>query len=905
MSTIDLQNSAHTTHLEDLVLAGPSGIDYLLETMQSIQDTLGGHTAEADRALSTKIDGAPSAIIGKDLGPLKGYFVAVAKSFIGKKSWEKVKVIQTPKQADELYPEIPDLTDKLKDLLKYGSKLPIKSGEVWRGDFLYSKADVKTVVVDGREHFLFQPNTLAYAVPVDSEAGKSVAASKIGIIWHTFYKGTDLLDLVTSYDTGDKDFSAVKEIFATDPTIENVAGRATFTKEQTSYFKAIQAECEQLGSTLKADQDYEEFLSAKTFITGMFMPFQNTMVRQGKADVVPTEFVEEFKKWLTEKTQKKIDGLKTDSGRSKARAKLEEIFTTLDTKANMLKTFLDLINNIVDVKKMVISKLSEAGQLSTFYRKSDSKDNLVPTTHEGFVISDQSGNIVKLVDRAEFSYLNFSNDVWKPWKEATDREIRNTLTEPLDNILDPHNLERRKNLSKKSGTPGTFHTEIEAPEGIGRKAAAKKFADEEARIVLDKDIPVGNTRPVVTIDLKGFNVMLNFKDNKKTPTSLDAKQTAKMESVWAQFMQRENAGEDPMTYEEAAEQFELIDEHWYEGFKSGAELINQASLDSSTRYVFSREGETFPQQAVSIHKLINDAFTKRKDLFGKIGSKKDAWNPADIYACKQSDYSDVVNAWNDLTNQGTDIKDFNSFLLTNLESKTLVGISLKKPGDAQNPHVEPTNIDQSGDRKLTDYKLELIDCNVGLPPKYKGVKIILNHDILGAARYFGSSDKLGQFGGSLQAEFRQKRAKSQLGKVPQGIAQAWAVKYGIDIPGKSAIKRLLAEQEFSSLILHASTIEENLTAAGLSSVTVAEVSSLVDIIKSKYPEGLTSETFLSIVDDQEKREAIYISQLPIALAHISIYAEAYKDGQMAELLNDMIDGAKKIGHNNAPFVKLS
>ena len=40
---------------------------------------------------------------------------------------------------------------------------------------------------------------------------------------------------------------------------------------------------------------------------------------------------------------------------------------------------------------------------------------LKTTNQEGFAVSDIDGNVVKLVDRGEFSFANFSPDVQKGW----------------------------------------------------------------------------------------------------------------------------------------------------------------------------------------------------------------------------------------------------------------------------------------------------------------------------------------------------------------------------------------------------------------------------------------------------------------------------------------------------------
>ena len=81
-----------------------------------------------------------------------------------------------------------DLNTKLKLALSELPKLGIKG--VVQGDFLYAKEDLKEVDIDGEPHITFHPNTIVYAVPKSSELGKAILGSKVGVVWHTVYRGS-------------------------------------------------------------------------------------------------------------------------------------------------------------------------------------------------------------------------------------------------------------------------------------------------------------------------------------------------------------------------------------------------------------------------------------------------------------------------------------------------------------------------------------------------------------------------------------------------------------------------------------------------------------------------------------------------------------------------------------------
>ena len=68
---------------------------------------------------------------------------------------------------------------------------------------------------------------------------------------------------------------------------------------------------------------------------------------------------------------------------------------------------------IIDAKELIISKLDELKQLDTFIL---TKNGFRVTGQEGFVAITDEGGAVKLVDRLEFSYNNFSADTIKGWQ---------------------------------------------------------------------------------------------------------------------------------------------------------------------------------------------------------------------------------------------------------------------------------------------------------------------------------------------------------------------------------------------------------------------------------------------------------------------------------------------------------
>ena len=174
--------NTHMEHLEDNLLnAGVTGARESINYLRSLRDMLSGKTKSAVN-VTVKWDGAPAVFAGTD--PSDGKFFVAKKGIFNKNP----KVYKTPKDIDDDISS-PDLNNKMKLALSNLPALGIKG--VVQGDFLYSKEDIRTVDIDGEPHVTFHPNTIVYAVPKASKLGKEILGSKIGVVWHTTYRGTE------------------------------------------------------------------------------------------------------------------------------------------------------------------------------------------------------------------------------------------------------------------------------------------------------------------------------------------------------------------------------------------------------------------------------------------------------------------------------------------------------------------------------------------------------------------------------------------------------------------------------------------------------------------------------------------------------------------------------------------
>ena len=171
----------HLEHIEDEIINfGVDGGRAAINFIRSLRDMLAG-ASRSSVNMTVKWDGAPAIFAGTD--PSDGKFFVAKKSVFN----ATPKLYKTNEEIDEDLKGA--LNSKFKVALAEFPKLGIKG--VLQGDLMFTD-DVSTKKIDGTEYFTFQPNTIVYAVPTKSDLGKQISKSKIGVVWHTTYEGTEL-----------------------------------------------------------------------------------------------------------------------------------------------------------------------------------------------------------------------------------------------------------------------------------------------------------------------------------------------------------------------------------------------------------------------------------------------------------------------------------------------------------------------------------------------------------------------------------------------------------------------------------------------------------------------------------------------------------------------------------------
>ena len=398
--------NTHLEHLEDNILNGGSeGGKEAVAFLRSLGEMLtqGG----ADTRVTVKWDGAPAVICGTN--PDNGRF------FVGTKSvFNKVdpKIIYSEEDVDRMYSP-GQLAEKLKASFKYLSQLSIPN--VVQGDLLFTDDKYETNI-DGDTCIAFQPNTIVYAVPKDSDIGQKISEAKFGIVFHTSYSGRSLDTLTASF--GNIGIQGNTDVFVTSSDFKNASGEANMTSaEKTTYANLVN----KTEGSLKQASRFLDLMKTnnmnKFTLNIMFKTFFNRYVREGKTLIGARNTARDFAMYFSNALDKEIATKKMKTTKDKyLDIKNKGLKFISDNQQAIYMTVASYMN-LQAAKNFMIRKLQKVNTFGTFLR---TPDGYRVTAPEGFV-AIRSGQALKLVDRLEFSRANFTAD--KNWEKGNPMPV--------------------------------------------------------------------------------------------------------------------------------------------------------------------------------------------------------------------------------------------------------------------------------------------------------------------------------------------------------------------------------------------------------------------------------------------------------------------------------------------------
>ena len=394
------QKNTHMTHIEDKVLyGGVNGTREAILALRSLRDMLSG---AHEGSVSVKWDGAPAVFAGID--PRDGRFFVAKKGIFNKNP----KVYKTNQDIDD--DTSGDLNAKLKLALKHLPELGIAG--VIQGDFLFSSDDIKTRKIKGQSYVTFHPNTIVYAVPANTQMAKDIKSARIGIVWHTSYSGNSFETMKASYGVDISKLKKSTNVWSQDAMLRDMTN-LTMSKKDTEEVNEYLSQAGKLfnqisGTTLRQLENNPNL--ARTIET-----FNNSYVRRGEVVTNSAKHTQALINWIKDRYQKEIDKRSTEKGKSAQEKARDEVlsFFSPENRVSLAKMF-ELQKVIILAKLKIINILDKINKVDTFLK---TKNGYRTTGQEGYVAIDKlGGDAVKIVDRMEFSFANFSPEILKGWQ---------------------------------------------------------------------------------------------------------------------------------------------------------------------------------------------------------------------------------------------------------------------------------------------------------------------------------------------------------------------------------------------------------------------------------------------------------------------------------------------------------
>ena len=393
----------HLEHIEDEILNhGSAGCMASVSAMKELLRMLGKKPSSG--YMQTKWDGAPSVVCGKH--PANGLFFVGTKSVFNK---EKPKVCYDESDVDMYYGDASaDLITKLKLCIKYFSSLQMDS--VCQGDLLFTD-DVKTETVDGEQLYTFKPNAITYGIPVDHPLGKKISKAKIGIVFHTSYTGSDIATM--SAKAGAPTFKSTGDVFLVenDTPMDDISVDKSVLNKFEQNITLVDAMCKKSATFLDHIVDNIGTTGDKKFHVASYLKqFFNAEIRGGRSIGDPVTTLKALGAFYKEKMEGIIAKLKSDKAIMQRRQQLYDGLGYLEKNKENFIAMLTLYIKIIECKDLVMEQLDH---LETFKTYVQTDMGYKVTNPEGYVLH-HNGDMIKLVNRIEFSYINFT--LAKSWK---------------------------------------------------------------------------------------------------------------------------------------------------------------------------------------------------------------------------------------------------------------------------------------------------------------------------------------------------------------------------------------------------------------------------------------------------------------------------------------------------------
>src|ERR1035437_1424716 len=376
-----ISSQSHLDHLEDLIIRkGAKGYDDALNILGKTYDFLREKT-HPNFSISTKFDGSPGILWGH----MKGKFFVATKAFFNKTP----KLNFNDNDIEENHGNSQTLVKKLKLALKHLPEITPKTG-IFRGDMMYSTGELS----NDKDNISFTPNTISYNVDKNTDEGKSILASKIGLVPHMTYSEQDNGDFKATFESSIDKFKKSPNVHLFDPKVK---GPFNFSPDKQKAFSNELMKAHVLKPELEKLHVFETLKDHEPLL----LNYINDCVKSQKEMTAPG-----YISFVSRKSTKHLETVKQIKTKEKLKGELDGQLFKINQNKNGLDILFRMHNHVQNAKKVLINVLS---------KNSPYKETILgkKTKPEGFVAA-LNGQPVKLVDRQEFSKANFD------WNEKAD-----------------------------------------------------------------------------------------------------------------------------------------------------------------------------------------------------------------------------------------------------------------------------------------------------------------------------------------------------------------------------------------------------------------------------------------------------------------------------------------------------
>ena len=412
----------HQQHLEDLVLFGKEGLNELNDKIDKFLRRFEGGQGELN--LTQKVDGAPALFCWSKFPGYPDNSIALKGFTSGPNT-----AMSSPEQIDEKYGDRPDMAEKLKLGLELSRYIP--KGECWQGDCLFTHDDIREEEIDGQFYLTFQPNKIVYAFKESDPNYDKVRDADFGIAFHTIYRSAGNGEKSQSFNVDPKRINAPDNFYIMSPAINASSSKEDYGLDN---FNSTYDELKSYEQKLINDPAYEELVNNSAFMN-YWNTFENANLADKKqVNLNVSTLIKDLKSYVRDKQDKeytkKLDKLKTDKGRQGATDKynrdVQELADLIDNNSKTITNLVNTLNLAANIKMMMWSGLKNVKNDYSTYYKSRTK-GYIPAEGEGIAMSDNDGNIVKIVDRSTFSSYNRDPDIMSGFEHESLDMINNVF----------------------------------------------------------------------------------------------------------------------------------------------------------------------------------------------------------------------------------------------------------------------------------------------------------------------------------------------------------------------------------------------------------------------------------------------------------------------------------------------